>query len=74
MTKAEYKEMHIRMEELLTLLTEKGELSMALYKELDDISEEIATYEETNFPFEVESLKEMRELNNYQRNFNAFRQ
>ncbi len=74
MTKAEYKEMHIRMEELLTLLTEKGELSMALNKELDDISEEIATYEETNFPFEVESLKEMRELNNYQRNFNAFRQ
>ncbi|MBK8390878.1 MAG: hypothetical protein IPL23_17030 [Saprospiraceae bacterium] len=74
MTKVEYKEKHTRMEELLTLLTEKGELSMALNKELDDISEEIATYEETNFPFEVESLKEMRELNNYQRNFNAFRQ
>ncbi|MFZ1789523.1 MAG: hypothetical protein WAT92_14485 [Saprospiraceae bacterium] len=74
MTKAEYKEKQTRMEELLTLLTEKGELPMSLNKELDNISEEIATYEENNFPFEVESLKEMRELSNYQRNFNAFRQ
>ncbi|HOY12622.1 MAG TPA: hypothetical protein PLY70_05755 [Saprospiraceae bacterium] len=74
MTKAEYTEKHTRMEELLALLTEKGELPMVLNKELDDISKEIATYEENNFPFEVESLKEMRELNNYQKNFSAFRQ
>ncbi|HMS67496.1 MAG TPA: helix-turn-helix domain-containing protein [Saprospiraceae bacterium] len=67
MTKAEYKEKYIRMEELLTLLTEKGELSMALNKELDDISQEIAIYEENNFPFEVESLIEMIELRMYQR-------
>lgn len=67
MTKAEYTEKNIRMEELLKLLTEKGKLTAKLNKELDEISEEIANYEETNFPFEVESLKEMIELRMYQR-------
>lgn len=67
MTKAEYTEKNKRMEELLKLLTEMGELPGALNEELDAISEDIAIYEETNFPFEVESLIEMIELRMYQR-------
>lgn len=55
------------MEELLMLLTEKGKLTVTQDKELEEISEEIAIYEEDNYPFEVESLKEMIELRMYQR-------
>ena len=67
MTKAEYNKKHLRMEELLMLLTEKGKLTVTQDKELEEISEEIAIYEEDNYPFEVESLKEMIELRMYQR-------
>lgn len=67
MTKLEYKQRNIRMEELLKIFTEKGELPEDLSNELDVISEEIAQYEEVNYPFEVESLKEMIELRMYQR-------
>lgn len=67
MTKAEYNKKHLRMEELLMLLTEKGKLTVMQDKELEEISEEIAIYEEDNYPFEVESLKEMIELGMYQR-------
>lgn len=67
MTKSEYVLKNKRLEELLKLLTEKGELPDGLNQELDSISEEIATYEETNYPFEVDSLKEMIELRMYQR-------
>ena len=55
------------MEELLKSLTIKGSLSPDQKKELDEISDIIADYEETNFPFEIESLKEMIELRMYQR-------
>jgi HTH-type transcriptional regulator/antitoxin HigA len=55
------------MEEILKLLTNKGELDLQLQTELDQISDEIADYEEENYPFKVESLNEMIELRMYQR-------
>ena len=67
MTSTEYKHQTRRMEELLKLLTEKGTLAQKLQTELDQISDEIADYEEANFPFKVETLNEMIELRMYQR-------
>ena len=67
MTSTEYKQQTKRMEELLKLLTEKGSLDFNLQAELDQISDDIADYEEENFPFKVESLNEMIELRMYQR-------
>jgi HTH-type transcriptional regulator/antitoxin HigA len=67
MTSTEYKQQTKRMEELLKLLTEKGSLDLKLQTELDQISDEIADYEEENFPFKVETLNEMIELRMYQR-------
>jgi HTH-type transcriptional regulator/antitoxin HigA len=67
MKSSEYKNKTKRMEELLKLLTEKGSLNLKLQKELDKISDEIANYEEENYPFKVESLTEMIELRMYQR-------
>ncbi len=55
------------MEELLKILTKNGFLPSEQQIELDEISDRIADYEETNFPFEIESLKEMIELRMYQR-------
>ena len=67
MTSVQYKQQTKRMEELLKHLTDKGSLSKKLQKELDQISDAITDYEEKNFPFEVESLKEMIELRMFQR-------
>ena len=67
MNSTDYKHKTKRMEELLKLLTEKGNLNIRLQKELDQISDEISDYEEENFPFKVESLNEMIELRMYQR-------
>ena len=67
MNSTDYKHKTKRMEELLKLLTEKGNLNVRLQKELDEISDKIADYEEENFPFKVESLNEMIELRMYQR-------
>jgi len=67
MTNMEYHQKSIRMEELLKLLTDKGELDIELQKELDKISDEIAGYEELNYAFQVESLQEMIELRMFQR-------
>jgi len=67
MTSTEYKLKTKRMEELLKLLTNKGDLDIKLQSELDQISDEIADFEEENFPFKVESLNEMIELRMYQR-------
>jgi HTH-type transcriptional regulator/antitoxin HigA len=67
MTSTEYKKQTKRMEELLKLLTDKGKLNLKLQKELDQISDEIADYEEENFAFKVETLNEMIELRMYQR-------
>ena len=55
------------MEALLKHLTDKGSLDLKLQTELDEISDEIADYEEENFPFKVETLNEMIELRMYQR-------
>lgn len=67
MTKKEYSLKTKRLEELLERLTIKGKLSSKLHTELDKLSDEIADYEETNFPFEPSTLKEMIELRMYQR-------
>jgi HTH-type transcriptional regulator/antitoxin HigA len=67
MTLTEYKSKTKRMEELLKLLTDKGSLNLKQQTELDKLSDEIADYEEENFPFKVESLNEMIELRMYQR-------
>lgn len=63
----DYKERNARMEILLKKLTESGKLTTKEEAELDAISDEIANYEEINFPFKPESLKEMIELRMYQR-------
>lgn len=67
MTTIQYNQKSIRLEELLVRLTEEGVLSKLLMKELDLISDEIANYEEHNYAFKAESLKEMIELRMYQR-------
>jgi len=56
------------MEELLKQLTDNGELETTLQKELDHISDEIAGNEESKYPFQVESLKEMIELRKFTKN------
>jgi HTH-type transcriptional regulator/antitoxin HigA len=66
-TQKEYNEKNSQMEVLLKKLTQTGELSEKDEMELDKISDEIASFEEANFPFEPESLKEMIELRMYQR-------
>jgi len=67
MNKKEYLVATKRMEELLSILTNDGKLPKKLQKELDYISESIADYEESNYPFKPENLKEMIELRMYQR-------
>lgn len=66
MTNMEYHQKSIRMEELLKQLTDAGELDTTMQKELDQISDEIAGYEESKYPFQIESLKEMIELRMFQ--------
>ncbi len=67
MKSTEYKETTKRMEMLLKTLTTKGKLTSKQQIELDEISDKIADYEETNFPFQIESLNEMIELRMFQR-------
>jgi HTH-type transcriptional regulator/antitoxin HigA len=67
MKSTEYKEKTKRMELLLKTLTTKGKLTSKQQVELDEISDRIADYEETNFPFQIESLNEMIELRMFQR-------
>jgi HTH-type transcriptional regulator/antitoxin HigA len=67
MNKKEYITATKRMEALINILTDKGRLSKRQQSELDLISENIADYEELNFPFKPENLKEMIELRMYQR-------
>lgn len=67
MTKQDYNLKTKRLEELLGQLTTKGKLAKKYQLELDTMSEEIAQYEETNYPFEANNLKEMIELRMYQR-------
>jgi len=67
MTSIEYKQKTKKMEELLKVLTNQGSLSKRQQEELDDISDEIADYEEEKFPFKADNLTEMIELRMYQR-------
>jgi len=67
MKRKEYNSKTKRLEELLERLTVKGKLTNKLQIELDELSNEIAEYEETQFPFEPSTLKEMIELRMYQR-------
>ncbi len=67
MNRTQYQEANQRMEALLGILTEKGKLTMGQQAELDRVSEEIARYEEAQYPFKPESLIEMIELRMYQR-------
>jgi len=67
MTKKEYNSKTKRLEELLGQLSQSGKISTKLQLELDQISNDVADYEETNFPFEPSNLKEMIELRMYQR-------
>lgn len=67
MTNVEYKSKSKRLEHLLKLFTEKGELSKKDQAELDRLSDAIAAYEEEHFAFEPNSLVEMIELRMYQR-------
>jgi len=67
MDSKEYKLKLERLEDLLKQLTTKGKLSKGLQMELDKISDQIADYEEKQFPFQPESLIEMIELRMYQR-------
>ena len=67
MTKKDYNLKAKRLEVLLSQLTLKGKLSKKHQTELDLLSDEIAEYEEANFPFEASNLKEMIELRMYQR-------
>ena len=67
MTKKQYILKTKKMELLLEQLTVKGKLSKKLQAELDFLSNEIADYEETKFPFQPSNLKEMIELRMYQR-------
>jgi len=57
-----YKSKTKELEALLKKLTEKGKLSEIELSKLDTISEYIAEFEETNFPFKPDNLKEMIEL------------
>jgi HTH-type transcriptional regulator/antitoxin HigA len=63
----EYKKNLDRLEVLLKELTDKGQLSKKMQSELDTISDQIADFEEQQFPFQPDSLKEMIELRMYQR-------
>lgn len=63
----QYKNKSKRLEQLLKKMTIQKQLSNLEFEELNRISDEIADYEEVNFPFKVDSLKEMIELRMYQR-------
>ena len=67
MIPVQYKHKLKRLESLLRQFTSKGKLSKTLQNELDQLSDQIADYEENHFPFHPESLKEMIELRMYQR-------
>ena len=67
MNVTEYRTSNKRMEELLSVLTEKGKLSKRQQEELDHVSEIVVQYEEQNYSFQPETLTEMIELRMYQR-------
>lgn len=67
MNSKKYMDSTERMEELLSILSEKGKLTKKQQAELDEISDYVADYEESNYPFRPDSLIEMIELRMFQR-------
>jgi len=67
MNPKEYRLKNKRLEELLKILTREGDLDNSLANELDILSDEIADYEDENYPFKADTLKEMIELRMFQR-------
>jgi len=63
----EYKLKSKEMEALLKKLTDKGKLNKTELAKLDVLSDLIADFEESNYPFKPTSLEEMIELRMYQR-------
>ncbi len=63
----EYQKALERMEELLKIVGNDTDVSSVEFKELEQISDCIADYEEHHYPFEAKNLKEMIELRMYQR-------
>ena len=62
-----YQDALVRMEELLKIVGNDTNPSSPAFIELDALSDQIADYEENQFPFEPKTLKEMIELRMYQR-------
>jgi len=63
----QYKLKNERLEELLKILTNDGFLENNLANELNILSDEIADFEDENYPFKADTLKEMIELRMFQR-------
>lgn len=63
----QYKLKNERLEELLKILCKEGNLSEELGNELNILFDEIADYEDENYPFKADTLKEMIELRMFQR-------
>ena len=59
MTVKEYKAKNKKLEELLKILTKDGVLDNILANELNILSDEIADYEDENYLFKADTLKEM---------------
>ena len=55
------------MEELLKVVGNETDPLSPEYQQLEQLSEQIAAYEEQHFPFEAQTLQEMIELRMYQR-------
>ena len=67
MTVKEYKAKNKKLEELLKILTKDGVLDNILANELNILSDEIADYEDENYLFKADTLKEMIELRMFKR-------
>jgi HTH-type transcriptional regulator/antitoxin HigA len=67
LTSKTYPKALARMEELLKQVGNETDPTSPEFQELDELSDQIADYEEHHFPFEPTNLKEMIELRMYQR-------
>lgn len=63
----EYKEALSRMEALLKIVGNDTDPQSEAFKELNELSDAIATYEEEHYSFEPKTLNELIELRMYQR-------
>ena len=65
--KSEYQAGLVRMEELLLLVGNDTSPESKSFQELDQLSDQVAAYEEETYSFEANTLKEMIELRMFQR-------